>query len=58
MHHKNTMLAMHDIDIVIAHRPDYDQYLQRLQALKYELTPNGETAVRHAPLRGGMPVYP
>ncbi len=41
MHHKNTVSSSPYI-IVFFHRPEYDRIMQRLQAFKYELMPNGE----------------
>jgi putative transposase len=42
MHHENAMPATPNIVVVIDHRPEYDRTMQRLQAFKYELMPNGE----------------
>jgi putative transposase len=41
MHHENTMSSASNI-IVITHRPEYDGFMKRLQAFKFELMPNGE----------------
>ncbi|MDY7537869.1 helix-turn-helix domain-containing protein [Undibacterium sp. 5I1] len=42
MHHKYTVSSIPNIVVVFAHRPDYDLTMQRLQAFKYALMPNGE----------------
>ncbi len=41
MHFKNAVSSVPNI-VVLAHRPNYDQAMQRLQAFKYELRPNGQ----------------
>ena len=42
VHHKNTVSSSPNIVVVFSHRPEYDRIMQRLQAFKYELMPNGE----------------
>ena len=42
MHIKNAVSSSPNIVVVFAHRPEYDRIMQRLQAFKYELMPNGE----------------
>ena len=42
VHQKYTISSMPNI-VVIAHRPNYNASMQRLQAFKYELMPDGET---------------
>jgi len=41
MHHKHTVSSASNI-IVFSHRPEYDGFMKRLQAFKFELMPNGE----------------
>jgi len=41
MHLKNAVSPMPNI-VVFAHRPNYDIRMQRLQAFKYELRPDGQ----------------
>src|SRR5438093_7516078 len=41
MQHENTIPPMPDITVVIAHRPDYNQGVQRRQAFRYEGMPDG-----------------
>ena len=41
MHFKNAVPSFSNI-VVIAHRPNYNQAMKRLQAFKYELRPNGQ----------------
>lgn len=42
MHIKNAVSSSPNIVVVFAHRPEYDRIMQRLQAFKYELMPDGE----------------
>src|SRR5690625_7613157 len=41
MHLKNAVSSMPNI-VVVAHRPNYNISMQRLQAFKYELRPDGQ----------------
>jgi putative transposase len=41
VHHKYAVSSVSNV-VVIAHRPKYNRAMQRLQAYKYELMPNGE----------------
>ena len=43
MHQENAMSAVANI-VVVAHRPNYTIHMQRLQAFKYELRPDGQQA--------------
>ena len=48
---KNAVLSMSHI-IVIAHRPPYTIHMQRIQAFKYELRPDGQQARQMARFAG------